>query len=392
MPAAAPSTSAQPRLPAHLPALDGLRGLAILLVLVHMLNLLQVQAGAAAYVFGRFSQMGWIGVQLFFVLSGFLITGILLETQRAPNYFAGFYARRVLRICPLYFAVLATAFIVLPAIGTVPRPIATDQPHQWWLWVYLQNWASLVGEGSKGFPHFWSLAVEEQFYLVWPWLIRSRSPTQTVQFCVGTAVVSLALRCILVCVGAKSDWIYENTFCRMDALALGGAAAAALRVPSWNVRLLATRNRLFAWGIVVTLLAAVLTHGFWTGTVVGETVGYSVVALMSVLLLTAAACADTVGASGWAAALRVRPLRAMGKYSYAMYVLHKPIHDYLGKPLVAALGLKVAHSVFANAAYVVIGTVVTFAAAVASWNLLEKHFLKLKRFFVPKPSIATAGL
>ncbi|MBL0123507.1 MAG: acyltransferase [Betaproteobacteria bacterium] len=93
-----PAASVPPTLPTHFPALDGLRGLAILLVLVHMLNLFEPQPGLAAYVVGRISNVGWTGLQLFFVLSGFLITGILLDTQRAKNYYSGFYARRALRI------------------------------------------------------------------------------------------------------------------------------------------------------------------------------------------------------------------------------------------------------------------------------------------------------
>ena len=150
----------------HIPGLDGLRGVAILLVLVHMLNVLEIEHGMPAWVFGRISQIGWTGVQLFFVLSGFLITGILLDTQRSKNYFPAFYGRRTLRIFPLYFSVLTIAFVILPWLGSVPPAVAADRPHQIWLWTYLSNWAAIFDQGSKAFPHFWSLAVEEQFYLV----------------------------------------------------------------------------------------------------------------------------------------------------------------------------------------------------------------------------------
>ena len=372
-------------LPAHLPALDGLRGLAILLVLAHMLNLLAPQTDMVGLLFSHFSYFGWTGVQLFFVLSGFLITGILIDTQKAQNYFSGFYARRTLRIFPLYFAVLAVAFIVLPAIGSVPPKIAIDQENQVWLWTYLSNWASALGVGSKAFPHFWSLAVEEQFYLLWPLLIRSRSPRQCVWFCVGIAVASLLLRCVLAWAGTSDTSIYENSFCRMDALALGGAAAAAFRIPAWRDRLVAMHNRLLTWSVILTLAGLVLTHGFWNGTLVGETIGYTIVALMFVLLLMAAAGADAAGASGWADLLRLRPLRAVGKYSYAMYIFHKPLHDYVGKPMVMSLNPQVTQSVLANVAYIAVGIVVTFAAAFVSWHLFEKHFLQMKRLFAPQP-------
>ena len=373
-----------PILPAHFPALDGLRGLAILLVLVHQLSLFEKQPGVAAFVFSNLGYVGWTGVQLFFVLSGFLITGILIDTQHAQNYYSGFYARRTLRIFPLYFAVLAVAFIILPAIGSVPPKIATDQSSQIWLWTYLSNWAGVFGTGSNAFPHFWSLAVEEQFYLVWPLLIRLRSPEQCVRFCLIVVVISLVLRCILAWVGAPDAAIYLNSFCRMDALALGGAAAAAFRIPSWNVRLVAMYNRFLLWSIMAALLGVGVTRGFSRATLIGETIGYTMVSLMFVLILVAAAGADAAGASGWVGALRLRPLRALGKYSYAIYVFHKPMHDLVGKPLVLALNPYASQSVLMNMGYVTVGTMVTFAMAFISWHLFEKRFLRMKRFFVPR--------
>ena len=133
----------------------------------------------------------------------------------------------------------------------------------------------------------------------------------------------------------------------------------------------------------MTLVGLGVTRGFWNGTLVGETIGYTIVSLMFVLLLIAAAGADIAGSSGWAVALRLRPLRALGKYSYAMYVFHKPLHDYVGKPLVVALNLNATQSVTVNLSYIAVGVIATFAMAFISWHLFEKHFLKLKRFFVP---------
>jgi peptidoglycan/LPS O-acetylase OafA/YrhL len=373
-------------LPRHYPGLDGLRGLAILLVLLHMLNLLNLQDGGSglpAYVYSRLTHVGWTGVQLFFVLSGFLITGILLDSQRALNYYSGFYARRVLRIFPLYFAVLAVAFIVLPAAGIVPANVALDRPHQFWLWTYLSNWAALAGQGSKAFPHFWSLALEEQFYLIWPLLVRSRTPAECVRFSVGVAVASLALRTVLTLAGVSDDLIYENSFCRMDALALGGAAAAALRIPAWKDRIVAARNRLLLASLAVAVAGTIVTRGFWTGTFVGATVGYTLVSLIFVLLLVAVAGADVAGARGWPSLFRFAPLRTLGKYSYAMYVFHKPLHDYLGKPLVAAFRPDLPGSVLLCVAYIAGGVLVSLAVAWVSWHLYEKHFLRLKRRFAP---------
>lgn len=372
-----------------MPALDGLRGVAILLVLVHMLYLLETENGITAYLFYRISYFGWAGVQLFFVLSGFLITGILLDTARAKNYFSSFYTRRVLRIFPLYFSVLAAAFILLPATGIVPSTIAFDQAHQIWLWTYTSNWAHVFAEGSKTFPHFWSLAIEEQFYLVWPLLIRSRSPEQCLRFCLGVAVASLALRCLLVWSGTPGHFIYDNTFCRMDALALGGAAAAILRLPRWNARLPALQERILACSGMVFLAGLLITRGFWTGTPIGATIGYTIVAAGFTLLLLAIAAAEIGNSSGWVDIFRLRSLRMTGKYSYAIYVFHEPLHNLVGRPIVASLPIDVAHSIFWSIVYIVTMTALSFAVAWLSWHILEKPFLDLKRFFTPSFSVQT---
>lgn len=376
-----------PELPAnaqHIPALDGLRGVAILLVLIHMLSLLDTAHGMPAYVFSRISQIGWTGVQLFFVLSGFLITGILLDTQRSGNYFSGFYARRALRIFPLYFITLTVAFVILPAINIEPPAIARDQSHQIWLWTWLVNWAGHFNAGSEAFPHFWSLAVEEQFYLVWPLLLRSRSPERCVRLCLALAAASLVLRCVLIGVGVSTELIYYNSFCRMDALTLGGAAAAALRVPQWRTQLLTMHNRYLLWSTLLGFAGLLITRGFWTGTVAGASIGYTIVALMFALLTLAIVGADASGSSTWIRLFQPRLLRATGKYSYAMYIIHKPLHDYVGKPLLAALNIDASGSLSWNCAYIVAGSISTLAIAILSWHLIEKWFLRQKHFFAPR--------
>src|SRR5438045_445958 len=124
-------------LPRHMPTLDGVRGLAILIVVMHNLSLLTEPHGLAAQLLASWLDRGWVGVQLFFVLSGFLITGILLDTRKADNYYRAFLGRRLLRIFPLYYAVLFGAFVVTPLVA---HPIDGHE-HQIWLWTYLGNWA-----------------------------------------------------------------------------------------------------------------------------------------------------------------------------------------------------------------------------------------------------------
>ena len=221
--------------PAHLPALDGLRALAVFVVVQHNLSLLHGDQGLLVHHLGNMLHRGWMGVQLFFVLSGFLITRILLDTQQSPSYYASFYSRRALRIFPLYYAVLIGLFLVLPALWQMPAALAEDAPasRQMWLWLYLSNWTGARGLGGGTPPvfHFWSLAVEEQFYLLWPLVVRHCTPHRLMQVCVGIVVAALLCRAVELVLGSSPQAIYTSTLSRMDALALGAMVAAWLRSP-----------------------------------------------------------------------------------------------------------------------------------------------------------------
>src|SRR5260370_16732322 len=155
----------------HLPGLDGIRGLAILLVMaVHFIGD-ATPRNFAERLAVKLASYGVLGVDLFFVLSGFLITGLLLDAKNDPHYFRNFYARRILRIFPLYYLVLALLFLVLPRLIALTPALELARERQVWLWTYTANfyiaakssWAALTYVS-----HFWSLAIEEHFYLLWP--------------------------------------------------------------------------------------------------------------------------------------------------------------------------------------------------------------------------------
>ncbi|HEX6051682.1 MAG TPA: acyltransferase, partial [Gemmatimonadaceae bacterium] len=167
----------------HVPALDGVRGLAVALVLVcHV----AWDFSSPSYMergLIEVARAGWIGVDLFFVLSGFLITGILLDTRGGPKYFRHFYVRRTLRIFPLYYAILVGVFVITPLVAaTRDRRWFTDiVDQQGWFWTYTSNvFLAVTGrwEQTGILGHFWSLAVEEQFYLIWPAVVLLLSPRQ----------------------------------------------------------------------------------------------------------------------------------------------------------------------------------------------------------------------
>ncbi len=177
VPAAADEGDLGATLRGTIPALEGVRGVAILAVLAHQLLIDGYAGGRALEILRMPFQTGWAGVQLFFVLSGFLITGILLDTRRAENFWSSFYARRALRIFPVYYLLLAVTYAIAP------------HRHQVFYWLYLANLRQLAaGPAVESLGHCWSLSVEEQFYLVWPFAVRLLDERGLVRLCAAIVV------------------------------------------------------------------------------------------------------------------------------------------------------------------------------------------------------------
>lgn len=150
----------------HIPRLDGVRGIAILLVLLHHFTDDREKLTGIARRLFLVTDAGWVGVDLFFVLSGYLITRILLSTKESPRYFTTFYGRRALRIFPLYYAVLVAVLLILPRLVPPTPELDAILGRQVFLWTYLSNWVrDTFNSDYAALKHFWSLSVEEQFYL-----------------------------------------------------------------------------------------------------------------------------------------------------------------------------------------------------------------------------------
>jgi peptidoglycan/LPS O-acetylase OafA/YrhL len=361
----------------QIPALDGIRGLAISWVVLHnTTDLPTTPSGGGFHLFILLAHPGWIGVQLFFALSGFLITAGLTDSRGAPNYFSGFYAKRALRILPLYYSVLLALLVLLPRLVTPPAPFTTEGQASLWLFT-----VNVTQQAPYGFAHFWSLAVEEQFYLFWPLVVFWVTPRRLLAACLGISAGALALRWALAAYGA--DWwiLYSATACRMDALALGGAGACILRLPELR-EWLGSRVRTLALLSALLFVAGIpLTHYYDRTSLAGETIGYTLLALSSAGFVTAVAVPEA--RAGLASLLSWRPLTSCGRYSYAMYVFHQILHKLVGEPwLHARFGNQPTTQVMFF--YCVAILLVTYLLGFLSYHGFEKHFLRMKRFFAPR--------
>ena len=364
----------------HLPALDGLRALAILLVIPHNGDIF---SGAAPWLWpvALVVHAGWLGVHLFFVLSGFLITRNLLASRQAPNYFQAFYGRRVLRIFPLYFLTLFVALVVLPAVVPFGADALASHRNQIWLWTFLINWVQPFGVEVSGFSHFWSLAVEEQFYLIWPLVILAFTGRRFLWICAALVAIAFGARVLLLQAGVTPAASYMFTICRMDALVIGAAAAVVAESPSSMAMVRKHSGAALLLVLGLLIVTAAISHADATYDTRTLTVGYPLLALAFALVILVVSLESPDGiARQLRGLLSVSALRSVGKYSYAMYIFHFPILVLLGP------GFRTTFA-FAGTAmplfYAVAAIVTSYIAGFLSYHLIEKHFLRLKYRFTP---------
>jgi peptidoglycan/LPS O-acetylase OafA/YrhL len=386
-PGSPPVESLQPRrIPGEtrLPTLDGLRGIAILLVLLshHTLYSEMSTTTLLDRAYQRATLAGWIGVDLFFVLSGFLITGILLDLKGSSRFFRTFYARRVLRIFPLYYAFLAIFYTALPQLLLPNDQVLRLLADQKWFWLYLQN-LQMARDGwpmPKYLTHFWSLAVEEQFYLIWPLIILKVSRRGLIAVCLASMVGSLALRIVLA-LSKQPLAAYMWMPARADALAVGALLAVFGRGPVGLSHIRRWAPHL-AWGSGLLLaLIIVWKRRLHYDEFVVKTAGHTLLAVLFGTLLTIAV---TSRSSSFARRLFAAPLLVFfGRYSYGIYVLHHPLlvwiswHGLRADYLPPILGSHLPGALL----FGVVGATASVALALVSWYVLEQPFLRLKRWF-----------
>ncbi len=363
----------------YIPALDGIRGIAILVVLLHHFRFLLNARFPFQFALIRLFDVGWCGVQLFFVLSGFLITGILLDSRASPNYFSTFYARRFLRIFPLYYTYLAIVFVgsrLLQHLFGGIDPLAHVNPA--WYLAYAQNLRSNTMLVDPYLGHLWSLAVEEQFYLAWPlliWLLRPAALTWT---CLAMIPASLAIR--LFYAGQTLELnAFINTFtpASLDSLACGALIALAVRHPVWRRRVRSLAGPLMLVAAVWFCIMGWRGGSLFIYVLPMQTWGITSLNLFFSGLVFVAATSDRGLIARF---LNLAGLRFTGKISYGLYVLHPAVFGlvmqvFAAVPAAAALDLAL------NCEKIALAFLAALAVASLSWFYFEKPVLSLKRRF-----------
>ena len=386
-----------------IPTLDGMRGIAVLLVLMfHFAWTFPGDDPATAVTFidkiavriHAFMWSGWIGVDLFFVLSGYLITrGLVAPSKRATgSRLKMFWMRRVLRIFPLYYAFIIVGTIVALALeGTsawVPGPS---------YWVYMQNYSlAFDDEVLRWTAHFWSLAIEEQFYFVWPIvaiLVSRRRLVITILVLIPAVVL---LRGFLIFKGAQipalqsifhgtegiAKFVYRATFTRADGLLSGAFVAVTQREVSHPVSVAWRRLRFPIWVSTALALSGlyVLANGLNDYDRRIMAVGYVLLAVFFASSISM--CADGVIGERMRRFLSWKPLVACGKVSYGMYIFHWVLVIWL-VPRISKMQqtMDTTTKMGLNFAVIIGGIAITYVFAEISFRHFEARFLKLKSRF-----------
>jgi peptidoglycan/LPS O-acetylase OafA/YrhL len=363
----------------RIPELDGLRGIAILLILFfHFLDVPGAPLASTLSRFQRLFSMNWIGVDLFFVLSGFLIGGILLDVRKSTSYFRTFYIRRFFRIVPLYYIwifgyvllVLTTGNWLLRHEATTPQAhlsLATQ-------FAFVQNFAfdRNVGLAFAWFAATWSLAVEEQFYLVSPFLVRFLS-TRSLTMVLSLAILAAPFVRFFVRSRMSHGYLmaYALTPCRADDLALGILVAIAWRNRSARQWLLSHVSTIHS--VLGFLLIAVIAWWRWAPDQFGvamQWVGYTWIGIFFTALLVAV-LVQPASLLGWAT--RMPWLRELGKVSYCAYIIHTAVNLFCH---VLITGSIPRISDWSGAFATLCAAVLTYAIAKLSWIVLEGPLLQ----------------
>lgn len=366
--------------------LDGLRGVAVLMVIaLHIFKRADYfTENPILASITSLTTVGWMGVDIFFTLSGFLITSILLQARDEANYFKNFYMRRALRIVPLYLVLILFVLFLAPKLERAFK----EEVWQFLpiLLLYLQNWTILFEDLhiTQYLLVTWSLAIEEQFYILWPFLVYYLNTRQLIKFSIWAISISFFARVVGVIffadIHSVSHFFYYNSFTRFEQIIIGALLALLFTFPDMREKIrrfsIPVFVVFFSIFVMLCLLSLPGLPNPGRASIPLTVGGYTVVGLFSAALI---GVFITHPPSSLLRRFFQNPiLVAMGKYSYSMYLFHVPVALILMEIFWQA-------DMRGGRVYVLyIGStfLVTVIIALLTWNLLEKHMLDLKKYFV----------
>lgn len=397
----------------YIPSLDGLRGLAVLVVVFahSTMGMVQPLTRTGDILVHKAAGHVNVAMDVFFVLSGFLITGILADSKGQPNYYRNYFARRSLRVFPLYYAFILLLFIVLPALGIV-IPDEQAMRERWTYFLYLQNIPFAVrGDIPEPTGYLWSMAVEEQYYLFWPLVVLAASNRTLQKICLATIPLMVIVRFALVAQGASFVLLYVTTLLRMDALLMGSFLALRVREPGGVEQLRRIAKPLFVVSSILEVAMIAykpIVSLLLTGTLFGvagadlaidryvQAARFTAHALWAGSALILIADADMRGRVWRSFAHPV--MRMFGKYSYATYMFHVPLLLFAESRGISATRLPLVGGAQWPRAILLYLLLLgaSLALAALSWRFFEEPMLRLKRLFpyakaAPAPAVVPSA-
>jgi len=362
----------------RLSQLDGIRGLAVaLVILVHLPPLLGIGIGRNLFsiCLYRVLHVGWLGVDIFFVLSGFLITGIIVKDRSKQGFWSGFYMRRSFRILPAFIVVFVITLLIahffLPQIHT----------SSWYLLAatfFMANWTVITDSEMPMLGHLWSLAVEEQFYFLWPQAAKRLKSTSILKLALSLAVISELLRITLATLHVNAYIVYKITPTSIDGLSIGAALAVGITLPPVH-RFLAVW-----WQRIALIAAALLPLAYLAlrGSLFVFNVWSQVLAIPPVIVLTAMLIYGAIESAlppGLARFLGSPVMTYLGRRSYALYLIHVPVLIGIERSRADGALHRLPAGAGINAVLTLSAIAVALLLAELSWRIIESPAQNLRR-------------